>query len=143
MIEPIEHNGLTLAVLLRTSYKTDGIKFFTPDDFSQQLAYMSRPQGYVIQPHVHNPVLREVQFTKEVLFIKSGKVRIDFYDDEKSYLESRILSQGDVILLAFGGHGFEMLEDSEIIEVKQGPYAGEADKTRFQPVASSCLILKA
>lgn len=142
MIESIKHNGLTLAVLLRTSYKTDGIKFFTPDDFSQQLAYMSRPQGYVIQPHVHNPVLREVQFTKEVLFIKSGKVRIDFYDDEKNYLESHILNQGDVILLAFGGHGFEMLENSEIIEVKQGPYAGEADKIRFQQVASNCLIFK-
>src|SRR3989339_2254322 len=101
MIESIEHNVLTLAVLLRASYKTEGIKFFTPDEFSQQLAYMSRPQGHVIQPHVHNPVLREVQFTKEVLFIRSGKVRIDFYDDEKSYLESRILNQGDVILLAF------------------------------------------
>jgi mannose-6-phosphate isomerase-like protein (cupin superfamily) len=88
----------------------------------------------VIPPHVHNPVPREVQFTKEVLFIKSGKVRVDFYDDEQNYLESRILSAGDVILLAYGGHGFEMLEQTEMIEVKQGPYAGEADKTRFEPI---------
>ena len=77
---------------------------------------------------------REVQFTKEVLLIKSGKVRVDFYDDDQNYLESRILYQGDVILLAFGGHGFEMLEPSEMIEIKQGPYAGEADKTRFAPI---------
>ena len=76
---------------------------------------MNRPSGYEIQPHVHNAVQREVQFTKEVLFIKSGKVRVDFYDNEKNYLESRILVSGDVILLAFGGHGFEMMEDSEII----------------------------
>ena len=103
---------------------------------------MNRPQGYVIQPHVHNSVPRQVQFTKEVLFIKSGRVRVDFYDDEKSYLESRILNTGDVILLAFGGHGFEMLEASEIIEVKQGPYAGEADKTRFAPTPSQRLLLK-
>jgi hypothetical protein len=97
---------------------------------------MNRPEGYVIAPHVHNAVPREVQFTKEVLFIKSGKVRVDFYDDDQIYLESRILNQGDVILLAFGGHGFEMLEASEIIEVKQGPYAGEADKTRYNPVSA-------
>ena len=108
--------------------------FFTPDDFSQQLAYMNRPAGHVIPPHVHNPVPREVQFTKEVLFIKSGKVRIDFYDNDRTYLDSRILGQGDVLLLAFGGHGFQMLEASEIIEVKQGPYAGEADKTRFEGI---------
>lgn len=142
MIENITHSNLVLATLLRASYREPGIKFFTPDDYSQQLAYMNRPQGYVIQPHVHNSVPRQVQFTKEVLFIKSGRVRVDFYDDEQNYLESRILNPGDVILLAFGGHGFEMLEASEIIEVKQGPYAGDADKTRFEPTSNRKLFLK-
>jgi hypothetical protein len=136
MIENITHLGRILAVLLRTTYKDLGIKFFTPNEFSQQLAYMNRPQGYVIQPHGHNSVLRQVHFTKEVLFIKSGRVRVDFYDDMENYLESRILNPGDVLLLAFGGHGFEMLEASEIIEVKQGPYAGDADKTRFIGITS-------
>lgn len=142
MIEQINYQGRTLAMLLRSSYLADGIQFFTPNDFSQQLAYMNRPEGYVIAPHVHNAVPREVQFTKEVLFIKSGKVRVDFYDDDQNYLESRILNHGDVILLAFGGHGFEMLEASEIIEVKQGPYAGEADKTRFTPVLADQIRIK-
>jgi hypothetical protein len=94
---------------------------------------MRRPTGYVIQPHVHNPVAREVLFTKEVLFIKSGLVRVDFYTDEKVYFQSATLRAGDVVLLAFGGHGFQILEEAEIIEVKQGPYAGDSDKTRFTP----------
>lgn len=135
MTEEILSNGRLLAVILRVEYRGDGIRFFTPSDFSQQLGYMNRPQGYVIPPHVHNAVERSVHYTKEVLFIKSGKVRVDFYDDDQTYLESRVLAAGDVILLAYGGHGFEMLEPSEIIEVKQGPYAGEADKTRFSPVS--------
>ncbi len=142
MIKQITHQGRILAMLLRSDFKEEGIKFFTPNDFSQQLAYMNRPGGYVIAPHVHNAVQREVLFTKEVLFIKSGKVRVDFYDDDQNYLESRILNQGDVILLAFGGHGFEMLEASEIIEVKQGPYAGDLDKTRFAPVSRDMLNIK-
>ena len=142
MIENITYSGRVLAILLRTSYNQQDIKFFTPNEYSQQLAYMNRPQGYVIQPHIHNSVPRQVEYTKEVLFIKSGKVRVDFYDDEKGYLESRVLYPGDVILLAFGGHGFEMLESSEIIEVKQGPYAGDADKTRFEPVSIQQLIFK-
>lgn len=133
MIQQIKHESRILAIILFANHHADGIEFFTPNDFSQQLGYMNHPQGYVIPPHVHNPVSREVQFTKEVLFIKSGKVRVDFYDDDQTFLESRILEQGDVILLAFGGHGFEMLEPTEMIEVKQGPYAGEADKTRFEP----------
>ena len=136
MINSIINKGQTLAIILRTTYKEKGINFFTPNEFSQQLAYMNHPSGYEIQPHLHNAVQREVQFTKEVLFIKSGKVRVDFYDDEKNYLESRILVSGDVILLAFGGHGFEMIDDTEIIEVKQGPYAGEADKTKFEPISA-------
>ena len=131
MVETVNFGDIMLAVILRANYYAEGIQFFTPNDFSQQLGYMNRPLGYVIPPHVHNPVAREVQFTKEVLIIKSGKVRVDFYDDDQKYLESRILNQGDIVLLAFGGHGFEMLEASEIVEIKQGPYAGEGDKTRF------------
>jgi hypothetical protein len=131
-----------LAILLCNDYGQDGINFLTPPDFSQQLGYMKRPQGYVIAPHVHNPVPREVQYTKEVLFIKSGLVRVDFYDDDQTYLESRILESGDVILLAYGGHGFEMLEPTEMIEVKQGPYAGEDDKTRFQGISADQAVIK-
>jgi mannose-6-phosphate isomerase-like protein (cupin superfamily) len=103
---------------------------------------MKRPKDYVIVPHVHNPIQRDVQYTKEVLFIKSGKIRVDFYDEDKSYLESTILEAGDVILLAYGGHGFEMIEESEIIEVKQGPYVGELDKVRFEPIDKTKLFIK-
>ena len=142
MIETVTHNEQELALILRSSFRAEGIFFFTPDEFSQQLAYMNRPLGYVIPPHVHNPVVREVLFTREVLFIKSGKLRIDFYDDEQSYLESRILEQGDVVLLASGGHGFEMLEPTEMIEVKQGPYAGDRDKTRFNGITANQVKFK-
>jgi hypothetical protein len=141
-MKKIEFNGLTYAIIISNEFKKEGIEFFTPDDFSQQLAYMKRPQNYVIPPHVHNSVQRDVHFTQEVLFIKSGKVRVDFYDDEKNYLESSVVNNGDVVLLAFGGHGFEMLEESEIIEVKQGPYAGEMDKVRFDPVDKCKLIVR-
>lgn len=142
MIEEVYNDKEKLAIILRTSFNKEGIAFFTPDEFSQQLGYMKRQAGYVIPPHVHNPVRRQVHFTKEVLFIKTGKVRADFYDNDQKYLESRILYQGDVILLAFGGHGFEMLETSEIIEVKQGPYAGETDKTRFDPIPTNQTKIK-
>lgn len=142
MIQQIVNNNKLLSVIIRRNFEKSGIEFFTPDDFSQQLAYMKRPKNYVIPPHVHNPVVREVQLTQEVLLIKSGKVRVDFYDDDKNYLESTILEAGDVILLAHGGHGFEMIEESEIIEVKQGPYAGEMDKVRFDPIPHDQVEIK-
>ena len=143
MIESIEIEGKVFAIILRSSFRESGIRFFTPDDYSQQLAYMNRPRGYEIAPHVHNSVKREVFFTKEVVFVKSGLVRVDFYTEQQAYLESNVLHAGDVILLAFGGHGFVMLEDSEMIEVKQGPYAGELDKTRFAPVDATRISVKA
>tara|TARA_B100000963_G_C22538528_1_gene631054 strand:- start:188 stop:622 length:435 start_codon:yes stop_codon:yes gene_type:complete len=131
LIEIIHKNKL-LALILRTQFNKNGIEFFTSSDFSQQLGYMKRDAGYIIDPHVHNPVIRKVDYTKEVLFVKSGKLRVDFYDSNQTYLKSEVLNKGDVILLAYGGHGFEMIEDTELIEVKQGPYAGEKDKTRFK-----------
>ena len=142
MIQKITHNNQLLAIIISNKYAEPGIHFFTPDDFSQQLAFMKHPVGKIIQPHVHNPAQREVHFTKEVLFIRKGKIRVDFYTDEQKYVESHILETGDVILLSEGGHGFEILEETEMIEVKQGPYVGEKDKTRFQPVSTQQLLMK-
>lgn len=142
MIERIEHKGVELALIIRSSFHRDGIEFFTPNTHTQQLGYMNRPAGYVIPPHVHNPVAREAHYTKEVLFVRQGRLRVDFYDDSMAYIESTILETGDVILLAFGGHGFEMLEPTEMIEVKQGPYVGEHDKTRFDPVPAASIRMR-
>jgi mannose-6-phosphate isomerase-like protein (cupin superfamily) len=142
MIERIVHDGEELALILRRDYRAEGITFLTSGEYSQQLGYMNRPAGYEIPPHVHNPVAREVRFTKEVLFVRSGRLRADFYGEDQRYLESTILEAGDVILLAFGGHGFTMLEPTEIIEVKQGPYVGDQDKTRFSAVAPEAVRLR-
>jgi hypothetical protein len=134
MIKKIVFDDQLLAVIISNKYSEPGIHFFTPDEFSQQLAFMKHPVGKIIQPHVHNPVQREVHFTKEVLFIRKGKIRVDFYTDQQQYIESYILETGDTILLSEGGHGFEILEETEMIEIKQGPYAGDKDKTRFEQV---------
>lgn len=136
MIKHITHHGQLLALIVSQQFSKPGIHFFTPDEFSQQLAYMQHPVGKVILPHVHQSVPREVQYTQEVLFLKRGKLRADFYNQQQQYLESHILSAGDVILLITGGHGFEVLEEIEMIEVKQGPYVGEQDKTRFVGIPS-------
>lgn len=141
MIEEIRDGGTVISLILRREYKAEGIKFLTPDSYSQQLGYMNRPEGYVIKPHVHNIVSREVHYTNEVLFIRSGKVRVDFYGASQAYRESRVLHTGDIILLISGGHGFEMLEASEIVEVKQGPYVGEHDKVRFEPIPTDQIKL--
>lgn len=131
MLETVTIDGRFCALVLRADFRGDGIEFFTQDEDTLQLGYMRRERGYAIRPHIHQSVPRTVEFTNEVLFIKSGRVKVDFYDNAQVYRESRVLSQGDVILLAECGHGFEMIEESEIIEVKQGPYAGAADKLRF------------
>jgi mannose-6-phosphate isomerase-like protein (cupin superfamily) len=137
MIERVEFGGVEFAVILRSDFRERGIHFFTPGDFSQQLGYMRHPAGHVIEPHAHNAVQRAVHFTREVLLLRSGRLRVDFYTDTGAYLESRELGAGDVILLAAGGHGFEALEEIEMIEVKQGPYVGDADKTRFKGITAS------
>ena len=133
MIEKIEINSEIIAIIVRKNFRDPGIHFFTPNDYSQQLAFMSHPLGKEIQPHIHKKVQREVNYTQETLFIRKGKLQVDFYTDEQAFLESRILEAGDVILLIKGGHGFKVLEDLEMFEVKQGPYAGDEDKIKFTP----------
>lgn len=141
MIKTIIHNTKQLAIIIKSNYQKDGIEFFTPNDYSQQLAYMSHKKGKKIDAHVHNKVSRDVHLTQEVLVIRKGKLRVDFYTQEQKYLESTILESGDVILLASGGHGFEVLEDLDMIEIKQGPYLADEDKTRFQHISENNIVI--
>ncbi len=130
-VETIEHDGEMLALIVRDEFSQDGVSFFTPHELSQQLAYMRHPTGKIIDPHFHNPVPRSVTYSQETLLIKRGRLRVDFFDLQQNYVESRELKAGDVVLLIKGGHGFEVLEEIEMIEVKQGPYAGDQDKNQF------------
>lgn len=131
-IEDIVDQGELFAKIIRAEYQGEGINFFTDNILSQQLAQMKRPAGYEIAPHVHLPVPREVVYTLEAIFVRKGKVLVDFYDSKKKAIGQTILKTGDVILLVAGGHGFTMLEETDMIEVKQGPYAGDRDKERFE-----------
>jgi|TARA_E500000331_G_scaffold340310_1_gene371475 mannose-6-phosphate isomerase-like protein (cupin superfamily) len=130
-VEYFKNKDELYAIILRDDYHKDGISFFTDDYLSQQLAYMSHPKGKIIDPHIHKNIERQVFYTQEVLLIKEGKLKVNFFDDNKEYLESRILNRGDVILLIKGGHGFEVIESLKMIEIKQGPYLGDSDKIRF------------
>lgn len=130
-MKKVIHNGQLIAIIIPHDFSKEGIEFFTPNELSQQLAYMKRPEGYSIQPHKHNIVERYIANTLETLFIKSGKVKVDLYDDTNKFIEDVILRAGDIILLVSGGHGFTMLEETEMIEVKQGPFISDQDKVRF------------
>lgn len=137
MMKQITHNDKILAIIIQKDYSKEGVEFFTPNDFSQQLAYMKHQKGKKIDAHTHNVIAREVNYTKEVLIIRKGKLRVDLYDDDRNYIESHVLEEGDVVLLAYGGHGFECLEEVEMVEIKQGPYLAEQDKIRFESFVST------
>ena len=141
-MEIIKKKKKIIAYIIRNDYMCEGVDFITPDEYSQQVAYMHHSKGKIIQAHVHNMVHRNVVMTQEVLFIKKGRLRVDFYDEYEEYLESRELIAGDVLLLVSGGYGFKVIEEIEMIEVKQGPYSGDMDKSRFDGIQDDEVILK-
>jgi hypothetical protein len=133
--EEIKHKNKLIAIIINSNYSSDKTVFFSPPSFSQQVGYLRHNKGGTIKAHFHKKVRREIILTQEVLFIKNGKIKIDLYTVKKEYITTRELNKGDVIFLCSGGHGFKILEDSEIIEVKQGPYSNrEIDKELFDGV---------
>jgi hypothetical protein len=132
-IEHIRDAQHVLAIILRAEYEPDSIEFLTTNEQSLQLGVMRRPRGHVIAPHIHKPVLRTVQSTYEALFIARGRVEVTFFNEGHDVVVKRELRQGDCVMLMAGGHGFRVLEDCKMIEVKQGPYSGtDFDKFRLE-----------
>ncbi len=122
-----------LAIVVRAITKVENIEFFTAPNSNFQVGLMSRPKGYKVPSHFHNPISRNIVGTQEVLFIRKGACKISISDGVNFQMKI-LLSKGDVILLAKGTHSIEMISDCEILEVKQGPFIGAEDKTILESV---------
>jgi hypothetical protein len=129
--EEILWNNQRLAYIFRKEINPEKTTFLTPGELNLQLGLVVYPAGGSVIPHVHLPVKREIVGTCEVLVVKKGRCEIDFYNDERQLVLTRELREGDVVLTVAGGHGFRMLEDTILMEVKQGPYLESGDKVRF------------
>ena len=143
MLEKIIHKKKMLALIVRAKYRRKkGITFFTQNESTQQFGYMKHKRNHIIKPHLHKKRLTKIYYTSEVILILKGILRVDFYDQFKKYLFSKILKRSDIIMLVSGGHGFKILQDVEMVEIKQGPYNLIKDKVKFENIDDINVKLK-
>ena len=144
MVEKIVYKKKILAIILNEKKynKGKGINFITPDFFTIQLGFMNHPINHVIKPHTHRNYLRKIRKTAEVLFVKSGILRIDFYATKKKYLFSKVLKKNNIAILTEGSHGFKVIKKCSLIEIKQGPFNPLVDKTKFKEIDERKIKIK-
>lgn len=141
MIEVIKYKKFIFGYIVRYK-KKNGVNFLTPPNLSHQVGYIKHKKNHNIIPHLHLENKRKINYTSEVLIIQKGKIRIDLYSLKKKYLFSKILKKNDIVILIKGAHGFQILENCEMIEIKQGPYNKKIDKIRFEKNKKEKLIIK-
>tara|TARA_B100000686_G_scaffold107712_1_gene114699 strand:+ start:104 stop:538 length:435 start_codon:yes stop_codon:yes gene_type:complete len=143
MIEKINHKKKLLALIVRGKYRNKkGITFFTPKESTQQFGYMKHKKKYIIKPHLHKKRVTKILYTTEVILLLKGMLRVDFYNLRQKYLFSKIIKEKDIIMLVHGGHGFKVLKDVEMIEIKQGPYILSKDKIKFEEIDEKKISIK-
>ena len=131
-LEKVIHDNVELALIVRGGDDQEGVRFFTDDNSALQVGKHYYPGHKIIKPHRHRPVkVQRHENLKEVLYIQRGQVKVTFYDDSDRSVDHKILAEGDLIFLMSGGHGFEFLEPTAMIEVKQGPHNPESTQ-RFE-----------
>lgn len=134
MIKKIMHNGEVIAIVFKEEPNDvkGGINFFTSPENSLQTGILNHPKDHIIPPHIHNKVERRIVDTQEMLYLERGKMKVSFYTEENKKIGEETMVPGNLVLLMKKGHGFEMLEDSKLVYVKQGPYVNkETDKKVF------------
>jgi hypothetical protein len=130
-VEEIAWKGKALAYIIRGDIDPEKTTFLTPPEFKQQVGFIVYPAGGEIRRHVHRPLQRHLVGTSEVLLVRQGRCEADIYNDEREWVATRELRDGDILLMVSGGHGFRMLEHTVFLEVKQGPYTGMDEKEGF------------
>ncbi|MCA1647486.1 MAG: hypothetical protein LC797_19180 [Chloroflexi bacterium] len=131
MIETITDDGVVLAYIARGDAPPRQTTFLTPDDCNLQVGHVVYPAGGEIARHVHLPIERHLVGSTEVLLIQRGRCEVDVYTDDRRLVATRQLQVGDILIAVHGGHGFRVLEDTILLEIKQGPYPGGTEKARF------------
>jgi hypothetical protein len=143
MIEKIYNQKKLYALIVRRSYKKKkGVSFFTDKNATQQFGYINHKKNYIILPHRHNKRQSKILLTTEVIVILDGILRVDFYNNKEKYLFSKKLYANDLIMLSNGGHGFKVIKDVKMIEVKQGPYSLSMDKVKFEKINERKIKIK-
>ncbi len=143
MIEKIIYKKKLMALIVRGKYrKKKGITFFTPNESTQQFGYMKHKKNFTIRPHLHKKRTTKILYTTEVILLLKGLLRVDFYNLKKKYLFSKVLKRNDIIMLVHGGHGFKILKDIEMLEIKQGPYSLYKDKVKFNNIDEKKIKIK-
>ncbi len=130
-MEEIVHNGQMLACIIRGETMPKKTVFPTGPELELQVGFVVYRAGGAVAPHRHLPVIRKISRTCEVILVKKGRCELDLYNDDRQVIATRELRTDDLIILVSGGHGFRMLEDTILLEVKQGPYFGADEKERF------------
>lgn len=128
-----------LAVVLSDSLHVPeyGTVFYTHPSHGLQVGRHRHFSGKTIAPHRHPEAQRTVRTTQEVLIVRQGRVKVDFYSDAGCFVRSHTIVAGDVLILLQGGHGFTMLDEAEMIEVRNGPYLGLMDKVSIPTAISA------
>ena len=132
-MEIIKNKGKIISIIYRDSDWVEGLNFITLNELFIQVGSWWYNKGKKLASHVHNEFKREAMRTQEMTYVKKGSMRVLLYDEEKKYLQDFIIYEGDLAVFAYGGHGYEILEDStKIIEAKNGPFIDvNTDKTKF------------
>jgi len=143
MIEKILYKKKLFALIVRKNFrKKKGINFFTSNNLNLQCGFMKHEKNHLIKPHRHQKRENKIFYTSEVLLILKGKLRVDFYNNNKNYLYSKIVNANDILILIKGSHGFKVLSPIEMLEIKQGPYKMLKDKIKFRPVNENIIKIK-
>jgi hypothetical protein len=122
-MEYIEHDGELLAIIRRDSEWPEGLSFCTPDELFIQAGTWQYEAGKQLAAHRHKIHERNVTKTQEVAYVKRGRMKVNVYSDAGELIAAPELGAGDFIILAAGGHGYEILEDgTQVLEVKNGPF---------------------
>ena len=127
-VDEVSSNGKLLAYVVRRQVSPGATTFVTRPELNLQVGFIVYPAGGEVQPHAHRPVDRRIVGTSEVLIVKRGRLVVDVYNDENQLVASPVLETGDLIVVMGHGHGCRMLEDTVLLEVKQGPYLGPGEK---------------
>jgi mannose-6-phosphate isomerase-like protein (cupin superfamily) len=126
MIETIAHEGVVLAYIAHGGVLPAETTFMTPPECNMQVGQVVYPAGGEIPRHAHLPVERHLVGSTEVLVVQQGRCVVDVYSEDRRLVATRELGLGDILISVGGGHGFRVLEDLVLLEVKQGPYPGKA-----------------
>ena len=126
------YDGLALIAIRVRTFGSGTTPITGPEEPLQVLG-VRRRKGAEVVAHRYVQRRRITNQLQKCLLVREGRAQVTLYGTDDTPFKRVVLKTGDIFILLRGGYRLKFLAETDMVEIKSGPYYNDRDKILLKP----------